>query len=449
MHSIELAASELFRADRLSWIMAGLIVFVAAHVLAYSRRYLCGDQNQRQHARDVVLLGASALVMVFANNLFVLLAGWVASDLLLVRLMVHKPKWAAARNSGKLALRFFGIGFAALAAGFWLLADSFGTSSIHIITSSAGDVRPAALIGLALIGLAAMTQSAAWPCHRWLLSSLNAPTPVSALMHAGLVNGGGFILVRFAPLYASQPALLHGLFAVGLISAVLGTAWKLVQPDVKRMLACSTMGQMGFMLMQFGMGLFAPVVSHLCWHGLFKAYLFLSAGSALGERRRAASSDGNRPIRILVSCAAGALGAAAFAGVSGIGLSFADTGCVMTGLAFMASAQLSWGLLGSGRFGVHPSFAAWSGLGAGGLYGLSVRLIEAALPTLSGLRAQPLDAFYVAGFAMLFALWAVLNWASSARLESIAAWRRLYMVALNASQPHPETVTSCRTAYAY
>ena len=104
-------------------------------------------------------------------------------------------------------------------------------------------------------------------------------------MHAGLINGGGFLLARFAPMLAIQPPILNLIFIAGITTALLGTLWKLMQSDVKRMLACSTMGQMGFMIAQCGLGLFPAAVAHLSWHGLFKAYLFLSTGSAAKEKR--------------------------------------------------------------------------------------------------------------------------------------------------------------------
>lgn len=438
--------SSLFRPDSLSWVMAGLILFVIVNVIAYSNRYLAGDQNQRRHRGYVLLLAASVMAMVFADHLLLLLAAWAASNLLLVRLMIHKGQWIAARYAGLLALKTFGLGFVVLGAGLFLLAESAGTASISGIVQMAGMPTTSGFAGLLLVAIAAMTESAAWPFHRWLISSLNSPTPVSALMHAGLVNGGGFLLVRFAPLYATQPVLLHGLFVAGLITAVVGTFWKLLQTDIKRMLACSTMGQMGFMLMQCGMGLFAPAISHLCWHGLFKAYLFLSAGSVVQEKRIALTS-GLSPLRVLIACLVGVSGALAFALTSGTNLSFADTGCLMIALAFMAASQLAVGLLDKPLTVLRLFSTFLIGLGAGGLYGLSIRLVETALDSLHATQPQPMDAMYFAGLAVIFLVWIAMILNLPARLQSLSSWKRLYMAALNASQPHPQTVTATRTAY--
>ena len=441
--------SGLFRPDNLSFVMAGLIIFVIANVVAFSSRYMAGDRNLRRHQRSVMLLGACVLLMVFADHLLVLLAGWAAGNLLLVKLMIHKSEWGAARTSGLLALKAFAIGFLLLVAGFWLLAQSAGTASIHGLNSSQAVEPTMAFSGLFLVALAAMTQSAAWPFHRWLLSSLNSPTPVSALMHAGLVNGGGFILVRFAPLYLSQPFLLHVLFIAGLITAVVGTFWKLLQPDVKRMLACSTMGQMGFMLMQCGIGLFGPAVSHLCWHGLFKAYLFLGAASVVREKRSIVSAGCPTLLQCFAAALAGVAGAAAFTLTSDIRFDLRDTGCLMAGLAFMAAAQLALRLMQTPNNPLRLFAMPVVGLIAGSLYGFSVRFVDIALGSSNVTQPQPLDVVYGTGFAVILMVWIAMNLNFMARIQSHAAWKRLYVAALNGSQPHPRTVTAIRTGYRY
>lgn len=435
--------STLFQPDALSWIMAALIVFVIATVGTFSKRYLAGDRNYSRYRMDIFLLGVSVLVMVFADHLLALLAGWGISNLLLVRLMVHKKEWRAARNSGLLAMATFAIGFLALAAGFWMLANSRGAYSIHAIVAQPDKAPTVALL---LIALAAMTQSAIWPFHKWLTSSLNSPTPVSALMHAGLVNGGGFLLVRFAPLYLTQPTLLHGLFIAGLITAVLGIFWKLMQTDVKRMLACSTMGQMGFMIMQCGMGLFAPAVSHLVWHGLFKAYLFLSIGSTLQEKRRKDPFGSIALDSFALSCLFGVAGAYAFMQASGNVFHLNDTGSLMVALAFMATTQLTCSIIE--KMTLARIFSALLlAIAAGGMYGESLALIELALAPQNFFQPQPLDMLYLAGFAAIILIWLAVNMNIMVRLQNSVLWHRLYVMALNASQPHHKTITTIRTAY--
>ncbi len=447
MPMLEFSRSTLFRSDSLSWVMAVLIVFVAANVAAFSARYMAGDRKRGLHLALVGLLAVSVLTMAFADHLLVLAMSWAVSNLLLVRLMMHKTEWAAARNSGLLAAKTFAGGFVCLLAGFWLLADAAGSPLIHEIVSSKADTSLQAKAGLLLIVLAAMTQSAAWPFHRWLISSLNSPTPVSALMHAGLVNGGGFLAVRFAPILSNQSAILHFLFLAGLVTALTGTFWKLLQTDIKRMLACSTMGQMGFMLMQCGMGLFAPAVSHLCWHGLFKAYSFLNAGSVTREKRVERIPADVRLGRFLLASVSGVIGAWAFARTSHIPFDLATTGSLMTGIAFMAAAQLSLRIPeipgGVRQFVAMPLI----GLVSGGAYGVSILAIDSLLEPMGLNRPQPLDFVYVSGFGVMSIVWVAMNFDVAGKLQTTALWKRLYLKALNASQPHPHTVTASRSTY--
>lgn len=447
MQLFRLGDAALFQPDSLSWVMAALILFVTANVVAFSSRFLAGDRQQSWHRVNVVLLAACVLGMVFANHLLVLLGAWTASNLLLVRLMIHKAGWIAARNAGMLALKTFGVGVVLLGVGFGLLAESTGSASISVIVRSAGSLATMGFVGLAIVAVAAMTQCAAWPFHRWLTSSLNSPTPVSALMHAGVINGGGFLLARFAPLYLNEPALLHGLFMAGLVTAVVGTFWKLLQTDIKRMLACSTMGQMGFMLMQCGMGLFAPAVSHLCWHGLFKAYLFLSAGSAVKERRDTILNTNLSPTRILAAGFAGVCGAMMFALASGMKFELGDTRCLMIALAFMAATQLAAEVISKALTLARLLGTFLVGLLAGGLYGLNVRLVEAALAPLQITQPQPMNAIYFAGFFLIFLVWIGMLLNAQIPIQSQAWWKRLYLTALNASQPDARTITATRTAY--
>jgi NAD(P)H-quinone oxidoreductase subunit 5 len=131
---------------------------------------------------------------------------------------------------------------------------------------------------------AAIIQSAIYPFHRWLISAMTAPTPASALMHAGFVNGSGILLALFSTvLFASNTLII--LFIIGGLTAVIAQFTKLLQVNVKQRLACSTIAQMGFMIMQCGLGLFNAAVVHLILHGFYKAYLFLSAGEEVQQTK--------------------------------------------------------------------------------------------------------------------------------------------------------------------
>jgi len=233
----------------------------------------------------------------------------------------------------------------------------------------------------------------------------------------------------------------------GLVTAILGTTWKLLQTDIKRMLACSTMGQMGFMVIQCGMGLFAPAVSHLCWHGLFKAYLFLSAGSVVQEKRRENPFRGITLASFGVSCLFGVIGAYTFAQTSSSAFHAGDTSIVLLGLAFMAATQLSCKILDSVRGPGRALFSLVVSIVTGALYGISLRLVEHVLAPLGLLRPQPLDVFYLSGLIVMTLIWLSMNMNIAVRLQNTAFWKRLYMAGLNGGQPHPSTITERRSAY--
>jgi NADH:ubiquinone oxidoreductase subunit 5 (subunit L)/multisubunit Na+/H+ antiporter MnhA subunit len=131
-----------------------------------------------------------------------------------------------------------------------------------------------------------MTKSAQFPLHMWLPDSLYAPTPIHALLHAGIINAGGFLLTRLAPLYDLNPPTLHLVFAVGMVTALLGSSMMLVQNDIKKTLGYSTIGQMGFMIMECGLGAYGLAIFHLIAHGLFKGTIFLNCGYVIHAARQ-------------------------------------------------------------------------------------------------------------------------------------------------------------------
>jgi NADH-quinone oxidoreductase subunit L len=137
-----------------------------------------------------------------------------------------------------------------------------------------------------LIFVGAMSKSAQFPLHMWLPDSLYAPTPVHALLHAGIINAGGFLLNRLAPLYGLSSSTLHFVFATGVLTALLGAGMMLTQNDIKKTLGYSTIGQMGYMIMECGLGAFSLAIFHLIAHGLFKGTTFLNCGHVIHATRQ-------------------------------------------------------------------------------------------------------------------------------------------------------------------
>ncbi|WP_147285960.1 proton-conducting transporter membrane subunit [Legionella busanensis] len=434
----------------MSLLMSTLILLVSFIVHQFSRRYMAGDRRYRLYFLKLAALTCSAIVMAYADNLVLFWMAWTCSNCLLVSLMIHKSEWAAAKHAGILALKTLGLGSAALFASFLLLYQATGSSSITAINAQATQLPWPFLTGiLVLLLVSALTQSAQWPFHRWLTSSLNSPTPISALMHAGLVNGGGFILVRFAPLFLTEGHLLQVVFLIGALTAILGSVWKLLQSDIKRMLANSTLAQMGFMMMQCGLGLFPAAVAHLCWHGLFKAYLFLNAGSALNTSREKMKASHHSLLRFALSCLMGLAGALSFALTSGKPLLTLQPTTFLVGFAFISGTQLAYTLVRQGALvkRIIPAFLIVSFVGL--FYGESIHLIESFFPTYSTQGLPTLNLIHLVVFTLFIILWLGMNLKDSRALQQTKLWRQLYVRALNGSQPHPKTITAHRNNYHY
>jgi len=437
----------LFHVDMLSAVLMSLVAIVAIVIGSFSLRYLKGDRRQKAFFFNLAIVVTAVSVMVCADNILLLLASWSISNILLARLMLHKGEWKAAKQSSILALKNFALGFVFLGAALIILYYFTGETSIRVILTKPLGFKWGIACDL-LILMAAMSQSAIWPFHRWLTSSLNSPTPVSAIMHAGLVNGGGFLLARFAPMLISEPAVLSLIFIAGITTALLGTLWKLMQSDVKRMLACSTMGQMGFMIAQCGLGLFPAAVAHLCWHGLFKAYLFLASGSAAKEKRL--DLDYPPPIKdFLKALFCGVLAAFLFAFTSGKHLLIADTTLFLTFLSMIAGTQFAIPIIrGHAKSKLLQAVGASAFVGL--FYGLNVRIIEIILEPLHISVAQPLNMMHVIAAVLLLGSWLSMIFLPLRGRRLYPKWfLSRYVQMLNASQPHPKTITANRNEYQF
>ncbi|MDP1573615.1 MAG: proton-conducting transporter membrane subunit [Coxiellaceae bacterium] len=436
-----------FHIDSLASVMIALVVIIGVIVVIFSSRYMKGDAHYYPFLGLLVLLIGSVVVMAGANNLWVLLAAWGVSNLLLIRLMMHESRWPAAKASGLLTAKTFLIGFICIGCAFILLYLATEQTSIQKILLIAPESHLVSL-ALALIVVGAMTQSGIWPFHRWLISSLNSPTPISAIMHAGLVNGGGFLLARFAPLYLSHPKILMIIFIVGMSTAMLGTLWKLMQHDVKRMLACSTMAQMGFMIAQCGLGLFPAAVAHLCWHGFFKANLFLSSSSAAQEKRVAINYL-PKYTSYFLAILCGFVGSIIFSMITRISWIENNTNIILLSISFVAATQFALILL------KNPSrkylfIAVILTILMAMLYGFSISIFQILLFPMNISRQKPLNIFYDMGLMVLILSWIAMFFYPMLKKSKIIfpeILLRFYVKALNASQPHKNTITAHRNEY--
>ncbi len=283
--------------DPLSALMAVVISGISFIVHLYSVRYMIEEQGYARFFVLLDLMTASLMLMVVAGDLLSLIISWHLIGVLLYFLLGHDTESKAAYRYGLWTFITYRIGDIPLVLAAILLFHTFETWSLSVIFEKlAADPNVTTFFGLkvaetvgALIALSAFARSAQFLLHTWLPYTMEAPTPVSALMHAGIVNSGGFLINRFAPLYVETGDVLHWIFIVGLFTAIIGSVLMLAQNDVKKSLGYSTMGQMGFMIMECGVGAFSLAIFHLIAHGLFKGTMFLSAGGIIGEAR---SDDG-------------------------------------------------------------------------------------------------------------------------------------------------------------
>ena len=259
--------------------------------------------------------------------------------------MIHKKVWGAAKEAGMMSLRYFTLGALALLSFAGICFYSFGTFTITEIVQNLA-AMPKALSIVAFISLlvAALSQCSQIPFHKWLLSSMNSPTPVSALMHAGLVNGGGFLLVRFNTLITSDTSFMITIFFAGILSAFIASLWSFTQNTVKAKLVCSTISQMGFMLAQIGLGLFGAAISHLCMHGFFKAFHFLAAGSTLTKDyiKKIPLSLSSKLFRFAFSLTVAYFALQIFVSQSHIAFEWFSSSSILLLFVFMSLAQVAY-----------------------------------------------------------------------------------------------------------
>lgn len=282
--------------DRLAAIMMVVISSIGMLLYRYSRRYLQQDPGLARFMTLLSLSIGTLLFMVASADLISLFIAWQLLSWFLCLLAHNLAHVPTAQSSFRtfVMLRF---GDVASLSGVALAFHLYGTVRIaELFPLAAADQSRFALFGsglevtgptavtlLLLIG--AMSKSAQFPLHMWLPDSLYAPTPIHALLHAGIINAGGFLLNRLAPLYALSPVTLHLVLLVGVLTLVTGKCMMLASSDIKKSLGYSTLGQMGYMMMECGLGAFSLAVFHLIAHGLFKATVFLNCGDVIHKAR--------------------------------------------------------------------------------------------------------------------------------------------------------------------
>lgn len=378
------------RADAVGGVVMLLVFFVGWVIVRYSQPYLHGEREERHYVRWLMATLATVGLVVTTNHVLVLALGWTATSLALHRLLTFYGDRPAAVVAAHKKFIVGRIADLAMLAAAGLLCMAFDTARIDQIAldASQGPLPQAAQVAVLLIACAAVLKCAQLPFHGWLIQVMEAPTPVSALLHAGVVNLGGFVLMRFASLVSEVPAAQVLLVMAGTATAVLAALVMTTRISIKVMLAWSTTAQMGFLLMQCGLGVWEMALLHLVAHSLYKAHAFLGAGGAV----RRASLARLTPRAAAPSALALAVGA-------------------LIGLVMVVCANAVFATLVPAQTGVSPAVLVLAGIVALAL----VPLVHAQSLRVGGLwlPALGLGAFGVAlayfGLHALVAAWLAPN----------------------------------------
>jgi NADH-quinone oxidoreductase subunit L len=266
--------------DTLSSTMMLIVSGVGGLIVWYSMGYMAGDDEERRYFAYMSLFVFSMLMLVQAGNLLLLLVGWGLVGLASYLLIGFWHQRAEAVAAAKKAFVMNAIGDAAMALALVLLIWETGTLEYFGVFDQADGMSTTTvnLVALGLLG-GAVAKSAQIPLHTWLPDAMEGPTPVSALIHAAtMVTAGVYLLVRASPIFEAAPDVQALAAILGAITLLVAGVIALVQWDIKRVIAYSTMSQIGYMFVAAGIGAYGYAIFHLMTHAFFKALLFMTAG---------------------------------------------------------------------------------------------------------------------------------------------------------------------------
>jgi NAD(P)H-quinone oxidoreductase subunit 5 len=437
--------------DALAAVMVLLVGFVVLVITRYAVRYLDGDPGQGRFYHGLAFTTGAVLLLVVSRNLVMFTAAWMLTNIGLNRLLEHYPDrpWAiwAARKNFLISRLGDVIVIVAVALTFW----HFGSTDYAVVFAQADALRTAAAQGdgggiapvfaviAMLLVVGAMTKSAQFPFHSWLPDTMEAPTPVSALMHAGIINAGGFLVIRMSPLVTLSPGALDLLTVVGAFTALFGGLVMLSQTSIKRALAFSTIAQMGFMMLQCGLGAFSAALLHIVAHSLYKAHAFLATGSVLDAAARlktdARPAVSGAPALLVLPVAAAiavAIGLASLF-IADIDIAHKSGGLVLGIVMVIAVTTLVWHGLVSGSVKLALASIA-GGFIVSGIYLAAYQGVDSLLASSAvareALPASGVDrivgALVVVGFLGVFAIQIAASW-----LSRLPVVRALYVHSAN------------------
>ncbi|WP_410505155.1 proton-conducting transporter membrane subunit [Oceanihabitans sp. IOP_32] len=429
--------NDSFRINGFTLLIWITVTFFSAVVSSYSKNYLKGFKYHRRFTALSLSFTLSVMLFVMSNHIAPFLISWLLMGFFMARLIGVNSDWGEAKEASRLAQKYFFAGTALLSIG--VLTLSF-YSNLFTITELVENIEKIpfyiVIIAAFCIITAAIIQSAMYPFHRWLLSAMTAPTPASALMHAGFVNGAGILLTILSAVLLTSNTLTL-IFIIGGLTAIIAQFTKLLQVNVKQKLACSTIAQMGFMIMQCGLGFFNAAVAHLILHGFYKAYLFLSSGEEIAHTApKKLEKIKIKPFQAIVVLISGSAGAILFAILTGK-TNINDTSVFLTLIVAITVGQVAYNIvkeksLSNIQKAIVPIVLSVSGIGAYALLYNGVTNLMSDMPfsevpqPLSVLQIVFGVVFLLGFFIMKLGLYKKIPW--------------LYVKLLNLSQPNKKTI---------
>lgn len=427
------------RFDALSAAILLLVSFLGAIILRFSRNYLAGDAKQGHFFKWMCVTLGAVMALVLAPGLVQFGLAWVGTSLGLHKLLVYFPERLGTLLSARKKSLVSRVGDLCLIAAFSGVYAIYGVQDFGQLFAATqlegGSLANHAWIGWLII-FGALLKSAQFPFHTWLPDTMGAPTPVSALMHAGIINGGGYLVVRLSPVLVHTPGALQVLAICGALTAIYGSMVMLAQTSVKRALAYSTIAQMGFMLLQCGLGAFHLAVLHLVAHSLYKGHAFLSSGSAVETAKKLnAKPHYSRlnPSRIWLAVAVSMVIVIGLSVAFGVSPSEKPGMLVLSMVVVMALTQLLWTAMRRGQVGI--AFAGTAGV-AGSIAALyyllamgAAHILGSALP--DQVPSAPVFESILAVLMLGFLITSIRFQDGEPGFLSVAYKRRLYVHALN------------------
>ncbi len=381
--------------DHFSTLILLMVSFLGLVITRYSINHMGGDPRQDAFTRRLLVTISMVLLLVVTSNLLLFTIAWGASSWSLHRLLVFYPERPGAKLAAKKKFIISRLGDLCLIGVLIMTWQHYGTWNFsELFDLAQASPAPSGIAFLLVIG--AMMKSAQLPFHSWLPETMESPTPVSALMHAGIINAGGFLILRLSPLIVQSPLALDALALVGGATAILGSLVMITQPSIKRALAWSTISQMGFMMLQCGLGAFALAALHLVAHSFYKAHAFLSAGGIVARVAKRSNQPTAAPARIwaFAIVVATALTFAALAAKAGLGHVHASDWVLFSVLA-LALVQLITGTW-SARL---PKFGMLWGFGLAASVTVIVVLLHGAV-----------ESFFAGSFPEFAAIRSAFGW---------------------------------------